>query len=143
MWLRRGAFSSLPGIDRILTLIEGAGFDLDFGAHGSVTPVLPFVPIAFSGDWPAAADCMRGPLARFQRDGRARPVGGGRHGPARRTGRLRRTGRSFLYVAQGHVALDAPDYPRHIASNELLVIDAVALSVTVSGCALKIGITAL
>jgi uncharacterized protein len=140
-----GAFSSLPGIDRILTLIEGAGFDLDFGEQGSVTPVLPFEPVAFSGDWPAAAERVRGPSRDFNvmvaRGRLTAEVTVLRDGPAVLDGKAR----SFLYVAQGHVAIESPGYPQRIASNELLVIDAetaLALPVTVSGCALKIDITA-
>lgn len=56
-----GPFSALPGVDRILTLIEGEGFDLDLGAHGGVRPALMLEPVAFSGDWPVAACRVRGP----------------------------------------------------------------------------------
>ena len=56
-----GAFSLFPGIDRILTLIEGPGFDLDFSGHGRVAPVELFRPVEFSGDWTTRADAVRGP----------------------------------------------------------------------------------
>jgi environmental stress-induced protein Ves len=55
-----GAFSALPGVDRILMLIDGAGFDLDLGEHG-VAPVEWLSPTRFSGDWTAAAANVRGP----------------------------------------------------------------------------------
>lgn len=56
-----GAFSLFPGIDRILMLTEGDGFDLDFGPHGRVAPVEPLVPVHFSGDWTTRAENVRGP----------------------------------------------------------------------------------
>lgn len=54
-----GDFSPLAGVDRILTLVEGPGFDLDFGPHGRA-PLEPFVPVAFSGDWSTRAENVRG-----------------------------------------------------------------------------------
>lgn len=56
-----GAFSLFPGIDRILTLIEGPGFDLDFADNGRVTPVELLRPVGFSGDWITRAESVRGP----------------------------------------------------------------------------------
>ena len=56
-----GAFSLFPGIDRILTLIEGPGFDIDFSGHGRVAPVEPLRPVPFSGDWTTRAEAVRGP----------------------------------------------------------------------------------
>jgi hypothetical protein len=56
-----GAFSLFPGIDRILTLIEGPGFDLDFSDNGRVAPVEPLRPVPFSGDWTTHAEAVRGP----------------------------------------------------------------------------------
>nr|WP_295888582.1 HutD family protein [uncultured Devosia sp.] len=56
-----GAFSLFPGIDRILTLIEGPGFELDFPDHGRVVPVELLRPVAFSGDWATRAQTVRGP----------------------------------------------------------------------------------
>lgn len=48
-----GAFSSFPGIDRVITLIEGEGMVLTVdGVPEAVSPLNPF---AFSGD--AATDC--------------------------------------------------------------------------------------
>ena len=55
-----GAFSLFPGVDRVLTLIEGPGFDLDFAEHGRVAPVEPFRPVSFSGDWTTRAESVRG-----------------------------------------------------------------------------------
>ncbi|MCX5493282.1 HutD family protein [Kaistia dalseonensis] len=55
-----GDFSPFPGLDRILTLVEGAGFDLDFGPHGRIAPIEPLVPVRFSGDWATRAENVRG-----------------------------------------------------------------------------------
>jgi hypothetical protein len=56
-----GAFSLFPGVDRILTLIEGPGFDLDFAEHGRIAPLEPLRPVHFSGDWTTQALAVRGP----------------------------------------------------------------------------------
>lgn len=58
-----GPFSPLPGVDRQLVLIEGAGFDLSL--DGETASVLPLVPIAFSGDAAVAAIAVRGPSRDF------------------------------------------------------------------------------
>ena len=138
-----GAFSSLPGLDRILTLIEGEGFDLDFGAHGAVAPVLPFVPVAFSGDWPCAAERVRGPSRDFNvlvARGRLRAdVAVLRDGMAV----VDRMAETFIYVVDGWVSVNSPEYSRRVIANELLVIEretAPALSIEVSGFALKVGV---
>lgn len=55
-----GDFSSLPGIDRTLILLEGEGFELDFGGEGRAGPLQPFEPVAFSGDWKTRAVNVRG-----------------------------------------------------------------------------------
>jgi environmental stress-induced protein Ves len=56
-----GDFSRLPGIDRILTLVEGSGFELEFGGFGSASVREPLLPVSFSGDWPARAAGVGGP----------------------------------------------------------------------------------
>ncbi|MFI8876890.1 HutD family protein [Streptomyces sp. NPDC055243] len=48
-----GAFSPFPGIDRVITLVEGEGMVLT--VDGTPQPVEPLSPFAFSGD--AATDC--------------------------------------------------------------------------------------
>jgi len=60
-----GAFSVLPGIDRVLTLIEGDGFDLDFGGAAAACTALPLQPIAFAGDWSTSAVNLRGASQDF------------------------------------------------------------------------------
>jgi uncharacterized protein len=48
-----GPFSTFPGIDRVITLVEGEGMVL--AVDGTPHPVGPLSPFAFSGD--AATDC--------------------------------------------------------------------------------------
>ncbi|WP_405823143.1 HutD family protein [Streptomyces sp. NBC_01390] len=48
-----GSFSAFPGIDRVITLVEGAGMVLT--VDGTPYPVGPLSPFAFPGD--AATDC--------------------------------------------------------------------------------------
>ncbi|MFC8670877.1 HutD family protein [Streptomyces sp. NPDC057199] len=48
-----GFFSAFPGIDRVITLVEGEGMVLT--VDGTPHPVGPLSPFAFSGD--AATDC--------------------------------------------------------------------------------------
>ncbi len=60
-----GPFSAFPGLERWLLLLEGAGFDIDFGPYGRVELTDPLVPIRFSGDWPAVATLVDGPCTDF------------------------------------------------------------------------------
>ncbi|MBS1182338.1 MAG: HutD family protein [Proteobacteria bacterium] len=60
-----GPFSPLPGINRVITLIDGDGFDLDFGGAQPSVSLRPFEPLAFSGDWPTAAVAVHGPSRDF------------------------------------------------------------------------------
>lgn len=49
----QGPFSSFPGIDRVITLVEGEGMVLT--VDGTRQPVAQLAPFSFSGD--AATDC--------------------------------------------------------------------------------------
>ncbi|MCM5552226.1 HutD family protein [Pleomorphomonas sp. NRK KF1] len=60
-----GPFSPLPGIDRVITLIDGDGFDLDFGGAQPGLALRPFEPLAFSGDWRTTATAVHGPSRDF------------------------------------------------------------------------------
>jgi environmental stress-induced protein Ves len=55
-----GAFSLFPGIDRVLTVIEGRGLQLTLGDAPPVT--LTGAPIAFPGDVPCQATLTAGPI---------------------------------------------------------------------------------
>ncbi|WP_216586115.1 HutD/Ves family protein [Streptomyces brasiliscabiei] len=68
-----GSFSAFPGIDRVITLVEGVGMVLT--VDGTSHPVGPLSPFAFSGD--ATTDCrLEGGAVRdmnvMTRRGRAR-----------------------------------------------------------------------
>jgi len=56
-------FSKLPGIDRHLILIEGLGFELHIAAR--IVPVIPFVPVSFSGDESVSAARVASPSRDF------------------------------------------------------------------------------
>ncbi len=56
-----GPFSAFPGLERWLLLLEGGGFEIDFGTHGRVRLDAPLRPIRFPGDWPATATLLDGP----------------------------------------------------------------------------------
>ncbi|MGA2081677.1 MAG: HutD family protein [Holophaga sp.] len=60
-----GPFSSFPGIDRTLLLLEGAGLELDHGQFGRAVLRGPFQPAAFSGDWPTCGRLLDGPCRDF------------------------------------------------------------------------------
>lgn len=68
-----GPFSSFPGVDRVLTLAEGAGMDLDVGGrHRRVAE--RFVPQTFPGDRPTHCALLAGPVVNLNvmyRRGRA------------------------------------------------------------------------
>ena len=52
-WLDGDApFSSLPGMDRTITLVDGPGFILDLTGQDSLAVDTPFVPARFDGGWP-------------------------------------------------------------------------------------------
>jgi len=60
-----GAFSSFPGYERVLVVIDGDGLTL---THGDVVPrarVRRLEPYRFSGDWPTSAELVRGPVSDF------------------------------------------------------------------------------
>jgi environmental stress-induced protein Ves len=56
-----GPFSAFPGLERWLWLLEGAGFEIDFGAHGRAEVCDPLTPLRFSGGWSAEATLIGGP----------------------------------------------------------------------------------
>lgn len=58
-----GPFSALPGLARVLVLIDGPGFTLDIA--GLPHPLRPLTPIRFSGGAPAAAREVPGPSRDF------------------------------------------------------------------------------
>ncbi|WP_413740450.1 HutD family protein [Sodalis sp. RH14] len=74
---RDGAFSSFPGVDRIIALLEGDGVTLHDAAGGSHALTRPGVPHAFAGEDAISARLAGGPSRDFnimtrRRDRRAR-----------------------------------------------------------------------
>ena len=60
-----GAFSLFPGVDRTITLIQGAGMELDFAEAPAKRIDRPFMPFDFSGDWHCRCRLIDGPIRDF------------------------------------------------------------------------------
>lgn len=138
-----GPFSSLPGIDRVLTLIEGAGFALDFAGQAPQAPARLFEPVAFSGDWLTSAIDLKGPSRDFnlmmQRGAFVADVA--HLGPGEHI--LETTESAFLavYIVIGNVHLAASSLSAD--AGDLLLIEADdQLTVKVSGAVLVIRLKA-
>jgi environmental stress-induced protein Ves len=59
-----GPFSAFPGVDRTLTLVEGAGMDLTVGGVRTLADQR-FVPRDFAGDTATACRLIDGPVVNF------------------------------------------------------------------------------
>ncbi len=59
-----GPFSFFPGIDRILMLVDGAGFELDMNGSKQTLDT-PFVPMAFSGEEAVRCRLLNGECLDF------------------------------------------------------------------------------
>ncbi|MFD5086625.1 HutD family protein [Kitasatospora sp. NPDC058406] len=59
-----GPFSAFPGIDRVITLVEGEGMALTVDGAEHVVDA-PFRPFAFSGDAATSCRLLGGPLVDF------------------------------------------------------------------------------
>src|SRR5262245_55036032 len=60
-----GEFSLFPGIDRTITLIDGAGMELDFDEAPVERIDRPFTPFDFSGDWRCRCRLIKGAIRDF------------------------------------------------------------------------------
>ena len=60
-----GPFSSFPGIDRSLMLLEGDGLELDHGPHGRALLPGPLAPVRFPGEWATSGRLLGGPCLDF------------------------------------------------------------------------------
>ena len=60
-----GDFSLFPGIDRTISLIEGAGMELDFDEAPRKRIDRRFQPFEFSGDWRCRCRLIDGPIRDF------------------------------------------------------------------------------
>lgn len=56
-----GPFSTFPGVDRTIALLDGSGLALDLPAGQTVTLEPNGAPFAFSGDWSIAGRNLGGP----------------------------------------------------------------------------------
>ncbi|WP_030017214.1 HutD/Ves family protein [Streptomyces monomycini] len=73
---RDGPYSALPGVDRVLTVAEGAGLELTVDGTRHVLPG-PYCPFAFPGDAPTGCRLLDGPVVNFNvmlRRGRATAI---------------------------------------------------------------------
>lgn len=118
-----GPFSAFPGMDRWLLLLEGAGFDLDFGSRGRVNLAEPLAPIRFSGDWPASATLVDGPSTdlnlmvearRFRSSVEVLPLRSPRVLPLT-------SATTLLFVARGTVSV--PAWNLHLGYRHLLRVE--------------------
>lgn len=57
-----GPFSDLPGYDRLLAVIDGAGLVLHPRGRPPLDVRLPFRPVRFAGEWPIDSELTRGPV---------------------------------------------------------------------------------
>jgi len=97
-----GPFSELPGIDRILVVLEGSGIRLDVRGQSEGVVVAPLRPYSFSGDLETIGRLVDGPIRDFNvmtRRGvaRARVMVVDRIGPAK----LEVPGLALVYCASG------------------------------------------
>ncbi|GCD43076.1 HutD family protein [Streptomyces paromomycinus] len=118
---RDGPYSALPGVDRVLTVAEGAGLELTVDGTRHVLPG-PYRPFAFPGDAPAGCRLLDGPVVNFNvmlRRGRStavvemvrgRYVAASRPGGAAETPGERRT--RLVVALSGRTRLDGPDCRR-------------------------------
>jgi uncharacterized protein len=60
-----GDFSLFPGVDRTISLIEGAGMELDFVQAPGKRIDRSFQPFDFSGDWQCRCRLIEGPIRDF------------------------------------------------------------------------------
>lgn len=110
-----GPFSALPGIDRVLVLIDGPGFHLR--VDGAERPVGLLEPVRFSGDSQVAATGVTGPSRDFnvmtQRGGATPRVSvlrpGGRH-----------TGARLFAFALAAAEIALPEGPQTLGRHDLV-----------------------
>ncbi|MEU3465226.1 HutD family protein [Streptomyces sp. NPDC006733] len=62
--VRDGPYSALPGVDRIITVVDGAGMVLTIDGDAR-PPVLPLHPFAFPGDAATGCRLTGGPLVNL------------------------------------------------------------------------------
>jgi len=120
-----GPFSSFPGVERILTVTQGAGMVLVHGADAPRARLRRLEPYRFSGDWATSAELPYGPITDFNvlfRPERVRAEVQALALGARRTRETLRTPHAFLHVLAGELVARATgeEEPFELAAGESL-----------------------
>lgn len=135
-------FSLFAGVDRIIVLLDGAGFRMTLDGDRTHDLTTPFAPFAFDGEAGVEVQLAGGPTRDFNlmiRRGRARGRIDVWQGPGSQacTDDL-----ALLYLARGRIdipdgQLDAGDswLPEHPGHDPVLDADAVALAVRIANLA--------
>ncbi len=110
-----GPFSVFPGVDRVLTVIAGAGLRLTLEGLGEVVLDDASPPLAFPGDAPAAATLDAGPIRDLNLMVRRGAW----------FGRVRRIAKAEQIVATGDVTVLAALSPARVNNARLAAEDAV------------------
>ena len=126
-----GAFSTIPGCERVLVVTSGAGLVLTHGPHAPRARLRPLEPYRFAGAWPTSAELVAGPIVDF--NVMARPervhveVEATRLGPRRARIELG-AGHAFLHVLAGAVAarLTGEEQPFELGERESLWVRGLA-----------------
>jgi len=138
-----GPFSPLPGIDRVITLIDGAGFDLDFGGMRPAEALRPFAPLAFSGDWSTTASAVHGPSRDFNvMTARGKVTAEVEAVTSAKT--IAACPLAYVYVARGQIEASASETSVTATSGELIICegeDAITLAPHPESGALMVRLT--
>ncbi|MFT4253283.1 MAG: HutD family protein [Caulobacter sp.] len=129
-----GPFSVFPGIDRVLTLIDGAGLRLTIEGAGEVVLDAAAAPLPFPGDAPASATLDSGPIRDLNLMVRRGAW----------LGSVRRIDGAETIIAQARVTVLVAQGPATVNGRALAAEDAVLVegdaTLTVDGRLLLIGI---
>jgi environmental stress-induced protein Ves len=120
-----GPFSRFPGVDRTLAVLAGAGIRLHVAGSDSVSLVRETPPFTFSGDEPASAELIDGPIDDLNAMTRHASH---RHRLARIAAltpvRLRREGDILLVMArEAAVTAEIAGRAHRLAAGDTLLLD--------------------
>jgi environmental stress-induced protein Ves len=120
-----GAFSTFPGVDRILVVIEGTGLSLAHAESGLRVDLRPLRPYAFSGDATTTCTLPAGPVrdlgVMVRRDRFQARVLVLR--PTRPRARVVRAPLSLVYCVRGRAALHVGDQRLDLRREEAVRIE--------------------
>ena len=141
---RDGPFSVFPGIDRILTVVEGGGIALDFGPERRMELSRVDAPFEFPGEAPVLGHLLDGPIVDLNvmtRRGAARATverfakGWKDDLPPGRIG--------IVYCHRGHIGLASPDWLVTLEEGDAALIERPSrLRADVDGLGFRIDIAA-